>query len=211
MKRWQWVWAGAAAAVAMPALAQYKVVGPDGKVTYTDRPPVTEPGQVTPMKRGVAPAAAAGADASLPFELRQVASRFPVTLYTSTTCNSCDAARQLLAARGVPYAERRIVSNEDIDALARLTGGRSVPSLLVGSQPTLGFSSVEWDKLLDLAGYPRESRLPRGWQPPPVTPLTTPPAAPAAASAPERTPARATPPAPPAADAEVPGRSPIRF
>ncbi|HEY9238447.1 MAG TPA: DUF4124 domain-containing protein, partial [Burkholderiaceae bacterium] len=30
-----------------PAHAQYKVVGPDGKVTYTDRPPTASGGRVT--------------------------------------------------------------------------------------------------------------------------------------------------------------------
>lgn len=209
MNRWQWMWAGAVAALAMPVLAQYKVVGPDGKVTYTDRPPVAETGNITPMKRGVAPAAASGADAGLPFELRQVASRFPVTLFTGTTCTSCDAARQLLTTRGVPYAERRIVTQDDADALLRLTGGRSVPSMLVGSQPSVGYNSAEWANLLDLAGYPRESRLPRGWQPAPATPLTTPPAAPPAP--PAQAPARPAPSPAPVPEPDTPGRSPIRF
>lgn len=209
MNRWQWMCAGLAAVAAMPVLAQYKVVGPDGKVTYTDRPPVAETGSITPLKRGVAPAAASAADAALPFDLRQVASRFPVTLFTGATCTSCDAARQLLVARGVPYTERRVATQDDADALARLTGGRSVPSLLVGNQPAVGYNSADWASLLDLAGYPRESRLPRGWQPAAATPLTSPPAAPPAPAAPA--PARPAPAEPPAPEPEAPGRSPIRF
>ena len=58
-------------AVALPASALYKVVGPDGKVTYTDRPPPAAatglPSRVTPMAPAAAPPAAALA---LPTELR---------------------------------------------------------------------------------------------------------------------------------------------
>ena len=50
-----------------PALAQIKVVGPDGKVTYTDRPVPPPPGgQVQPLRAAVA--AAAAARAPLPLE-----------------------------------------------------------------------------------------------------------------------------------------------
>ena len=75
------------------ALAQYKVVGPDGRITYTDRPVVAPPGgQIQPMR--AAAAAAAAARAPLPLELRAVAERFPVTLYTSADCPPCDSGRQ---------------------------------------------------------------------------------------------------------------------
>ena len=78
-----------------PALAQFKVVGPDGKVTYTDRPVPPPPGgQVQPLRAAVA--AAAAARAPLPLELRGVAERFPVTLYTSPDCPPCDSGRSLL-------------------------------------------------------------------------------------------------------------------
>src|SRR5665213_2717832 len=73
--------------ICVPALAQFKVVGPDGKVTYTDRAPNVGEGRVTALGVHTAPAAA---EAELPFELRQVASRYPVTLYsTSGACEPC--------------------------------------------------------------------------------------------------------------------------
>ncbi len=157
-------------AAALPALAQYKVVGPDGKITYTDRP-VTPPagGQVQPMR--AAAAAAAAARAPLPLELRAVAERFPVTLYTSADCSPCDSGRQLLQQRGIPFAERVVSSDDDITALQRLTAGRTVPALTVGAQALRGFLNADWQGTLDLAGYPKESRLPRGWSAGPATPL----------------------------------------
>ena len=159
----------ALAALAAPAMGQYKVVGPDGSITYTDRPPTASNAKVTALsRRGDVPTTA---DAALPFELRQVASRFPVTLFTSADCPPCDTARQFLQQRGVPYSERRVVSEDDAAALERAVGGRTVPSATIGSQPLRGLSQTDWTAYLDAAGYPRESKLPRNWQAAPATPL----------------------------------------
>lgn len=157
--------------VTMPALAQYKVVDPDGKITYTDRPvPPPAGGQVQTLRAGSSAAAPAG-QAALPLDLRGPAGRFPVTLYTGAECAPCDTARLLLQQRGIPYAERSVVNDDDVAALQRLTGGRTLPSLTVGAQPLRGLLEADWQATLDLAGYPRTSRLPRGWVPGPATPL----------------------------------------
>ena len=61
------------------ALAQYKVVGPDGSVTYTDRPP-TGATQVRPLQRSAtAPAAPELGDPAHPPRRRQHARRYPLT------------------------------------------------------------------------------------------------------------------------------------
>jgi glutaredoxin len=181
------------------AQAQYKVVGPDGKVTYTDRVPGAADGRVTSINsRG----GAASADAALPLELREPVSKFPVTLYVTTgSCDPCDSARQLLRGRGIPYAERQVVSVEDSDALERLSGGRDAPTLTIGSQTLRGLSSELWNSYLDGAGYPRESRLPKNYQYAAATPITdrrdTPVRAPAPApraSAPAEAPKAEPPP-----------------
>ena len=156
-------------AAASPALALYKVVAPDGSITYTDRPPAAANTRVTNFGRdgGTAPEA----EPVLPLELRQTATRYPVTLYTAADCTPCDAARQLLQQRGVPYLERTVSNNDDAAALERLSGGRSVPALTIGTQALRGLSPGDWAAYLDAAGYPRESRLPRQWTQPPATPL----------------------------------------
>ncbi|MFO1219869.1 MAG: glutaredoxin family protein [Burkholderiaceae bacterium] len=168
--------AGAAAAgllLALPAHALYKVVAPDGSVTYTDRPPPADLGKPQPIARDGAPApeASSAAAAALPLELRQAVARFPVTLYTSTDCAPCDTGRRLLQVRGIPFVEKRVLSEDDAEAMNRLTGGRSVPTLTVGSQALRGLSDADWHAYLDVAGYPRESKLPRGYQPPAAAPL----------------------------------------
>jgi glutaredoxin len=197
--------------LALPAAAQYKVVGPDGRVTYTDRPPADSTLRITPLGReSIAPPA--NPQDPLPPELRQAAARFPVTLYAAADCAPCDTGRQLLLVRGVPFTEKFIVSEDDAQALEQLTGARTVPSLTIGAQVLRGLSQSEWASYLDLAGYPRESRLPKGWQPPASAPLVARAAprvpAPPAVPATPRAPARSVPPA--AAEA-APAPGGIRF
>jgi glutaredoxin len=205
-KPW-WALVLIAAALPLPALALFKVVGPDGKVTYTDRPPADQAARVTPLGKDSTPAAAGVT--GLPFELRDAISRYPVTLYTAPDCGVCDEARRSLQARGVPYSERRVENNDDALALERLTGARTVPALTIGAQVLRGWNNVDWASYLDAAGYPKESKLPRGWPAAPVSPLTA-RAAPAEAPA---APAAANPARPAAARNDVPAQAPgsIRF
>lgn len=149
--------------------AQFKVVGGDGKVTYSDRAPPATEGKVSALG---AKAGAQGAEPELPFELRQVASKYPVTLYTvAGACDPCASARQLLRQRGIPYSERQVVTNEDSDALEKLSGGREAPTLMIGSQTLRGLAAEVWVSYLDSAGYPRESRLPSSYQYRPAAPI----------------------------------------
>ncbi len=185
----------------LSAMAQYKVVRPDGSVTYTDRPPAESNVRVTAVGRTASQQAAAG-DQALPVELRQAVARYPVTLYTSADCPPCDSGRKLLLQRGVPYSEKRIATEEDAQALERAVGARTVPALNVGAQPVRGFSEGDWTAFLDAAGYPRESRLPKNWPVAVPTPLV------------ERSPppiARAAAQPAPAADNEPTSPSTIRF
>lgn len=187
-----------------PAWAMYKVVQPDGSVTYTDRPPLTGQARVTSLTpRGIDSAP----QAALPVALRQAMQRYPVTLYTAIDCPPCEGARQLLLRRGVPFAEKRVLNEDDAQALERAVGGRTVPALHIGAQPLRGFSENDWTVYLDAAGYPRESVLPAGWPMPAATPLAQRAEAPSAApAAPPAAPARL--PAPPVPE-RVPGQ--IRF
>ena len=150
----------------------YRSVGPDGKVTFSDRAPAAQAQPVLPDP--AASAAPSGPDTrlpALPYGLRQTAQRFPFTLYTSAQCAPCASARNLLLARGVPFSERTVRSNEDIEALQRLSGSTTLPFATIGSQQLSGFSDLEWKQYLDAAGYPKESQLPPNYQRPAATPL----------------------------------------
>ena len=148
---------------ALPGQAQFKVIGTDGKITYTDREPSASEGKVVPL--GNRPVVQAAAEPDLPFELRQASSKYPVTLYvTSTACEPCTSARQMLKQRGIPFNERLVVTAEDSEALERLSGAREAPTLSIGSQVLRGYAAEVWSSYLDAAGYPRDSRLPSTYQ-----------------------------------------------
>ncbi|MEO8020306.1 glutaredoxin family protein [Polaromonas sp.] len=177
----------------------YRIVGPDGKVTFSDQPPPAA------SKAKVTAAGAGGAGgistASLPFELRKVVGQYPVTLYTGANCAPCGSARSMLTTRGIPFAEKTVTTNEDTQALQRISGDASLPFLTIGSQQLKGFSDAEWTQFLDAAGYPKSSILPSSYIQTAATPLVivaAPAAAPATAAARPQGPATpATPAAPP--------------
>lgn len=160
--------AASLAAVGAAAGAQtlYRVTAHDGSVTFTDRPSASAV-RVEPIGH----AAAGAASATLPPVLRDAASRFPVVLYTIPDCAPCDRARELLQARGVPFEERVADTDADREAWLRVVGSAEAPGLAVGRQMLRGFSAAEWNATLDLAGYPRTSRLPPNYPPAPVAPL----------------------------------------
>jgi glutaredoxin len=171
----------------------YRIVGPDGKITFSDKPPAAE----GTSRIGVANGSASGggnASAGLPYELRQVASKYPVTLYVGDSCAPCGAGRSMLTSRGIPFAEKTVGSNEDAQALQRLSGDTSLPFLTIGSQQLKGFSDSEWTQFLDAAGYPSSSTLPSSYRRPAATPLVA--VAPAPAAVAGATPATAARPAP---------------
>lgn len=210
----------ALAAATAHAQTLYKIIGPDGRVTYTDRPPPGAPGTAMGVA-APAPAGASGAArespgggldpaamAAWPAPLRAAATRFPVTFYAAEGCGPCDEARRMLQRRGVPYVERRVRTEEDAQRLEQLTGGRLVPAATIGRQALSGFQEQDWQGWLDSAGYPRSRILPPGWQPAPATPLTPRVAAAAPASPASQA---ATRPAPLPSVEPGPGPAGIRF
>lgn len=123
-----------------------------GKTVYSDLPPPANAGQVV-KQTGAQPVG----ERQLPYATRQAVAKFPVTLYTTANCaDACAQARDLLKARGVPFTEKQLKSDEELAELAKLLGSEAgVPSVAVGQQYLRGLADDEWNELLDLAGYPR--------------------------------------------------------
>ncbi|MDB5929010.1 MAG: glutaredoxin [Polaromonas sp.] len=175
--------AGSVASPMLQAQQVYRIVGPDGKVTFSDRPPVAATtGASAKTAQGTASAAAA-APTGLPFELRQVALKYPVVLYTSDNCAPCGAGRSMLTSRGIPFSEKTVATAEDASALQRLSGESSLPFMTIGAQQLKGYSDAEWTQFLDAAGYPKSSVLPSSYRPPAAAPLVAIKEAPAATPA----------------------------
>jgi glutaredoxin len=186
----------------------YKSVGPDGRVTYSDTPPAA----AKQVETRPLPSAAVAA-APLPYELAQVAKAQPVTLFTADKCAPCDAARSFLAARGVPYTEKTVSSNEDIAALRAAGGDAQLPMLTIGRSKEKGYEEGAWNTSLNAAGYPKTSQLPANWRnpaPQSAAPGSAPKTADAAV---EKAPATGAPSSPGAASEAPPatGKAPPGF
>lgn len=181
----------AAAGVSKPAAAQtlYRSVDGQGRVTFSDRPPSAAARPLdTPSGNEIDTGAGA-----LPFELRQVMQRYPVTLYTQRDCAPCDEGRSMLRGRGIPFQERTVTTDAEVDALQRLSGQTGLPLLAIGGQQLRGYTDSEWSQYLNAAGYPGRNSLPPGYAPPAARPLIAPSPAAAAAPAPQA-PAAVPPP-----------------
>ena len=146
----------------------YRIVGANGKVTFSDKPPA-DVTKATATNAGGKPIATS--DAPLPYELRQVVSRFPVTLYSGASCAPCNSGRLLLQSRGIPFTEHTISTPEDAEALQRISGENSLPFLTIGGQKIKGYSETEWALFLTAANYPTTSLLPTAYRNPAAKPL----------------------------------------
>jgi glutaredoxin len=176
--------------VAGAAAAQvYKWTDAQGQVHYTDTPPQDrQHEQRTSQLKPPAPGDPTQG-AALPYELARAVKASPVTLYTAAKCGGCDQGRALLRARGIPYTEKTVTSDEDKEQLRQLTGKLELPLLVVGSRKVAGFQDAAWQEALSSAAYPRQAMLPSGYQ------YAAP--EPAGAASPPTAPARANNAAPP--------------
>ena len=155
---------------------QYRWIDEKGRVHYTDTPP--PPSAKSAQKKNLK-GNELGQQPS--YELTQAIRNAPVTLYTFTECKApCQMARDVLNKRGVPFREKLVSNQQMMDELNQVSGGLSVPVMVVGSQVEKNASPEAFNQALDIAGYPRAGVARPGNQKEPPAPK--PPAAPAAAT-----------------------------
>lgn len=142
---------------ALPAHAQlYQWTDSAGRVHYTDTPP---PGgaRIVQQRSSGAPAP----EAAEPFVLQEARKNHPVKLFSAPGCQPCDAARNLLNGRGVPFSEVSVTGEQkQLEELQKTTGASGVPALIVGKAVQSGFEEATYQRMLDEAGYPKTGVLP---------------------------------------------------
>ena len=128
----------------------YRWIDSSGRTVFSDTPP---PGKT----QGVAKTEeAASSGDNLPFAVKRAMEKFPVTLYTDPeNTNESKQARDLLNSRGIPFTEKVLKTEQDVDELKKLIGDSFVPTLKVGTQTSRGLNAAGYNNLLDLAGYPK--------------------------------------------------------
>lgn len=153
--------------VSFSAQAQiYKWVESDGKKNYSDKPPPTSVGGIE-----VKSTSTSEKNVELPYELAHAVKNMPVTLYSADNVSQSLAAKNFLMKNGIPFSEKTILTNEDIDQLKQITGSTQVPVLFIGHNKLSGFNASEWRTTLTQAGYPESNVLPANYHFPVSQPL----------------------------------------
>jgi glutaredoxin len=135
----------------------YKAVGPDGVVTYTDKPPSDRARTDTLEFRNLP-------SSPLPAEVlrfreqleksaqgRITAARAPrpgdVALFTANWCGHCKRAKAHLAAAQVAYTEYDIENVDGMRAFIGAGGTGGVPLLVAGDKRVQGYSPAAYERL----------------------------------------------------------------
>jgi glutaredoxin 3 len=67
----------------------------------------------------------------------------PITMYTTAWCGFCVRAKAFLEAKGLAYEEVAVDDDPAFRArLHELTGGSTVPQILIGDRPIGGYSEL---------------------------------------------------------------------
>lgn len=158
---------------------QYRWLDEKGRVQYTDTPPPAGAKGVQKKNLKTSPADSG----TEPFALQVARKNSPVKLYSTPDCGtSCTEARKLLNERGIPFSEVLVTDAALLDELKSVSGGTTVPVMIVGRAVQRGFEKGLYDRALDVAGYPETGTLrPRNQSAPPPPK----PAAEASAAAPK--------------------------
>jgi glutaredoxin len=141
-------------AFALAAEAQlYRWTDESGAVHYTDTPPPANAKNVQ-KKASARPGGAEAAQR--PYALQQAVKNFPVTIYTSKDCGDpCKKGLDYLNKRGVPFTEKVVAKQDEIDELTKLAGAPRVPVMVVGVTVLKDYEEQGWNEALDTAGYPK--------------------------------------------------------
>lgn len=147
----------------------YRWVDKNGKVHYSDVPPA----DVADVERKRLSGTTSQTE-DLPYETRRAQENFPVTLYVASGCGApCDQGRSMLSKRGIPFSEKLLKTQEEIDAFYKTSGSNGAPTLLIGKNYLSGFQESRWNSELDVAGYPKTASYRPRIAPP--APAATPP------------------------------------
>ena len=77
-------------------------------------------------------------------------------------------ARDLLGKRGIPFTEKSLVKQKEIEAFRKASADSKFPSATIGKTWLKGFQPEQWNNELDFAGYPKKDLTyrPRSVAPP---------------------------------------------
>lgn len=131
------------AAFGQGAQAQiYKVVGPDGKVSYSDKEPQAEKAEKLKIQTYSGTPSVSSLDASVK----------RVTLFSAQWCGHCRAAKAYFNKNKIAFDEWDTDKSYYAQRKMKEFGTKSVPVILVGNQKMIGFSPESFEAMRGKAG-----------------------------------------------------------
>lgn len=135
---------------AVQAGSLYKWVDSQGRVSYHDQLPPEGSGYSVEEKN-----IGSGKKAAVDDALEKVIEKYPVILYSIPVCGSCDLARIYLQKRKVPFSEKNLENNSELQqTLKKKIGALSAPTIMIGEKVMKGYVESILEGELDSAGYP---------------------------------------------------------
>ena len=135
----------------------YKVVGPDGEITYSDKPPADRsrtntlefrnlpssplPAHVLRFREQLEKSAEGRIHAA------RASRESDAVLFTAIWCGHCKRAKTHLAAAQISYVEYDIESVDGMRAFISAGGSGGVPLLVAGDRRIQGYSAPAYDRL----------------------------------------------------------------
>jgi len=146
-----------AVATSAQAAQVYRWVDSAGGVHYTDQPP---PASVKQVKTLSGQGNVIEADKSS-YSSKIAHEKNPVTLYGGDCGPVCEEARIMLKKRGIVFEEKDPAKDRDAaEAMRQLTGTLEIPVVVVGTAHQKGYDAAIWNRMLDVAGYPKTPLIP---------------------------------------------------
>ena len=144
------------AVTALHAETLYKVIGADGKITYTDQPPADRKSTTalrfadapsTPLPESVLKyqAALQKSMQGRLAEAKKIDAGGSATLFSATWCGYCTQAKAYMQAKGIGYRELDIDTPDGGRAYFEAGGARGVPLLMADGRRIQGFSAGAYD------------------------------------------------------------------
>lgn len=121
----------------------YKVVGPDGKITYTDKEPQASGGKSEKLNIQTYSGAPSVSNLANPVKR--------VTILSAQWCGVCTKAKNYMKGRNIAFEEWDIDKSDFARAKMNELGAKGVPVILVGNQKMVGFSESRLDSMLKKA------------------------------------------------------------